>query len=764
MKVARLFTLVLFFFALQLSSQSNSANQWVVPNESMIPKTGVRQIIPQKYRLVELNNQNFKAILFSAPSDKRTKIEQSNCIISLPLPDGSFQAYKVIESYVMCEALAAGFPNIKTFSVKGIDDPFAYGKLDWNEFGFHAMIASPQGDYFIDPYSTENTRDYISYYTAGFIKTAEDRVPENAAFETIQTQHKGAILSKKNAQAATICVGAQLRTYRLAVACTGEYAVAATASATPTKAQTLSKIVTTINRVDGVYQKELAIHLLLVATETNVIFANAVTDPFGAGVDANGVALLNRSQPVIDSLIGNNNYDVGHTFSTGGGGIANVGCVCIAGDKAHGITGSKSPVGDPYDIDYVAHEMGHQFGGNHTFNANTDNCGGGNRYAPIAVEPGSGVTIMAYAGICGINNLANNSIPYFHTMSYDEIVYFTQSGAGNNCPLVAASGNQAPVVNGAGNYIIPKSTPFALTGSAVDPDGDPLVYSWEEVDAGNGAGDNWNSGQRPYFRSYAPVATATRLFPNAQVANSGTFTTTMGEYLPTSAQTLNFRLTARDNKIGGGGVCYAASSITVANAGPFRVAYPNDLGIAWGTGTQRSILWDVNNTNLPPVGCDSIQILLSTNNGNTYSVLVNSSPNYGSQLITVPTVTTIITTCRIKIVGRGGVFYDVSDNRFTITTDVTVGMNHVSANNALVLEAWPNPAEEQVTIAANHLDPESVTKLSVSNLIGETVFFTTFTKCSDLKETINLNEFPKGIYFLKIQNGSNESVLKVVKP
>jgi len=352
------------------------------------------------------------------------------------------------------------------------------------------------------------------------------------------------------------------------VACTGEYAVAATGSATPTMAQTLAKIITSVNRVDGVYETEVAVRLVLVATETLVVFTNASTDPFNGNNNAS--TLIGESQSVISSTIGSANYDIGHTFSTGGGGLAGLGVVCINSQKASGITGSPNPVGDPYDIDYVAHEIGHQFAGNHTFNATTSSCGGGNRNASTAVEPGSGVTIMAYAGICGsTNDLAPNSIAYFHAISYDEIVNFTNLNNGNSCAATTSTGNQPPVVTGSGNYFVPKSTPFILTGSATDPDGDALTYSWEETEVGTAG--NWNANVKPYFRSYNPVTVPSRLFPIASVVLSGNYASVKGEFVPTSAQNLQFRLTARDNKMGGGGVCYAINTVSVTNAGPLSV-------------------------------------------------------------------------------------------------------------------------------------------------------------------------------------------------
>ncbi len=549
-----------------------------------------------------------------------------------------------------------------------------------------------------------------------------------------------------------------MRTYRLAVACTGEYAVAATGSATPTMAQTLAKIITSVNRVDGVYETEVAVRLVLVATETMVVFTTASTDPFNGNNNAN--VLIGESQSVISSTIGSANYDIGHTFSTGGGGLAGLGVVCINSQKASGITGSPNPVGDPYDIDYVAHEIGHQFAGNHTFNATTSSCGGGNRNASTAVEPGSGVTIMAYAGICGsTNDLAPNSIAYFHAISYDEIVNFTNLNNGNSCAATTSTGNQPPVVTGSGNYIVPKSTPFILTGSATDPDGDALTYSWEETEVGTAG--NWNANVKPYFRSYNPVTVPSRLFPIASVVLSGNYASVKGEFVPTSAQNLQFRLTARDNKMGGGGVCYAINTVSVTNAGPLSVTYPNVPGIIWAIGSQQTVTWDVNGTDLTPISCDSVRVLISYNSGSTYSVLLNSTPNDGSELIAVPTLSNSITTCRIKVESKGNIFYDISNNNFTI--DINVGIKSQSQNNAVGLSVWPNPFNNQFNLSALNLNSESATQLKIVDVLGKVILQSTYTKKTELHETIDLTNYSQGVYFITLINNNKQAAYRVVK-
>ena len=427
------FTLVAILFgSIAVQAQSDKA-LWTLTDEKNIVISGKREIVPDKYNTVHLDLNGLKQLLSQVPSDNNTLIKNSTGVISLPMPDGSFEKFKIVESPVMAEPLQISYPNIRTYSVHGIDDIYASGKLDLTEYGFHGMIRSPKGTVFIDPYCRNNTADYISYYTFNFTKPEKDRMVE------IGVLGNETVAQKALSPTAMICSGANLRTYRLAIACTKEYAVAATGSATPTTAQTLAKVVTSVNRVDGVYETEAAIKLVLVPTTTLVLFTSATGSGFTTSDNSNATSLIGKSQSVITATVGSANFDIGHTFSTGGGGLANLGCVCTTNSKASGITGSPSPVGDAYDIDYVAHEMGHQFGGNHTFNNSSLGSCAGNRNASTSVEPGSGITIMAYAGICGTDNLASHSIAYFHSVSFDEIMAYSNTGNGNSCPVKTAN-------------------------------------------------------------------------------------------------------------------------------------------------------------------------------------------------------------------------------------------------------------------------------------------------------------------------------------
>ena len=697
---------------------------------------GKRLIVPEKYKSVVLDTYGMQAYLKTLISEPRLAAKKNASIIELPMPDGGRAKYRIWESPVMEPALAARFTAIKTYAGQGIDDPTATVKIDFTEMGFHAMVLSDiTGNIFIDPYRQHDLKNYIVYYK----KELQEKDPfkELGVIASTDTQRPGA----GNRPMAGPCVGTQLRSYRLAIACTGEYAIAVAGNGA-TVAQVLSHIVTSINRVDGIYEKELSISLNLVANNNLVVFVDPATDPFTANDD--GQALLDESQTVITSNIGAANYDIGHTFSTGAGGIAQVGVTC-GGSKARGVTGLPNPTGDAYDVDYVAHEMGHQFDASHPFNATTGSCGGGNRNGSTAVEPGSGVTIMAYAGICDASNdLAQNSIPYFHGVSMDEINTYTTSGNGATCGTVTATGNIIPIVNAGNSYTIPKSTPFVLSGSGTDGNGDALTYSWEEMDTGP-AGD-WNTptGNAPLFRSFAPVNIPERYFPKLsdQINN----TTTIGEILPSYGRSMNFRLTARDNRAGGGGVCFDETTVTVAAnsgalvVGPFVVTIPSATGISWSGGSTHTVTWNVANTNIAPVSCANVSIRLSIDGGLTFPdslILLASTPNDGSQTITVPDIVT--SKARIRVMGVGNIFYDMSNNNFTITIPQT-GFDFTAPAEAAKVTC-ADPSSTSVTLGTESvLGYTTPINLSASgNPPGTTVSFSTTTVIPGSSVQVTLN-------------------------
>jgi hypothetical protein len=744
----RLLFVILLFVEFLFSSYSFAQNSyWSFTDEQSIKNKGEQPIRPKKYLIASLNGDDLKNYLFSLPIEFSSVRNSKNEII-LPLPDGTFERFKVAEYKMMENDLASSFSQIKTFNVQSIDNPLNFGKLDWTEFGFHAFLRTVKGDVFIDPMFRNNLNDYIVYYTSDFEKDEKYKLPEVGVLKIENNPNQN-----NYERSQQYCAGGNIHIFRAAIACTGEYAQAATGLTTPTTAQILSAIVTSINRINMIYETEVAISLILVNNQHLLLFSNPATDPFNGNNDP-GV-LIGESQQVIDNIIGNSSYDIGHTVSTGGGGLAYLGAVCVFSWKAGGVTGLPYPVGDPFDVDYLAHEIGHQFSGNHTFNE----CGG-NENPATQVEPGSGVTIMGYAGLCGINDLASNSIAYFHHITFSEMRAFVSQTGTSNCAQIQITGNNPPQITSvSNNYYIPYSTPFILTGSATDANGDELTYQWEENDIGFGG--NWNSGDAPYFRSYAPSISPERIFPSWPQVLSGNYTGVIGEYLPEYDQTLNFVFRVRDNVAGGGGICATDVVVNVANVGPFRITYPSAANITWQSFTNQTIVWNVNGTNNSPVSCSHVNILISYDGGNTFTTLLANTPNDGSQSVMVPSVANTITTCRIKVEANGNIFFDVSKNNFTIIPG-TLSISEVAQNN-IDFVVYPNPFSKEFYVNAVNLMNEKSFNINVFNSIGECVLSTFKNLDQQASVKVDMDDLSKGIYIVEIKSDDVVKFFKVIK-
>ena len=653
-----LLALVLLNGATSAASPTNQSADgvWADIAENDIQVQGQRLIIPETYRTVTADLTALAANLAQAPMEFTAAAENNQVTITLPLPDGRYGDYYLYESPVMHPDLAAKFPEIKTYIVKGVEDVYASGRVDLTPHGFHAMVYSPGATFYIDPYSQRDTANYISYYKADFSRDEDDLMKELPPIgDSTPPDVQGGITT-----------GPTLRTHRLALATTGEYSIFHGG----TVPDVMAELVTAVNRVTGIYEREVAVRMELIANNDDIIYLNPATDPY---TNNSGGAMLGENQANLDAVIGTANYDIGHVFSTGGGGVAFLNAVCNAGTKARGVTGLTNPVGDPFYVDYVAHEMGHQYGGNHTFNGNAGACSGANRNPSTAYEPGSGSTIQAYAGICGDQDLQNNSDDYFHTISFQEMATFTQSGGGSTCGTTTATGNNPPSVDaGTGGFFIPINTPFILTGSATDPDADPLTYNWEQFDLGPAGHPNNPVGNAPIFRSFDALMTPTRVFPMlSDIVNN---TQTIGEILPSYTRDLTFRLTARDNHVSpsAGGVAFDTIAFDVTDtAGPFEVVSPNDLGgTTWPVGATREVTWDVANTDVAPVNCTNVDIDLSTDGGFTAPIsLASNTPNDGSALVLVPNNPTA--TARVWVSCSNNIFFDMSDENFTIANQGT---------------------------------------------------------------------------------------------
>ncbi|RXR21179.1 T9SS type A sorting domain-containing protein [Flavobacterium amnicola] len=622
---------------------------------------------PEKFELFSLNFPALRASLLSAPLD--TSGMTSTTVVAFPDYRGKISNYVIYEAPVMEKGLSDKYPDIKSYVGKGIDDPSATIRFSTSLFGLHLMMTSGEaGTYYIDT-QTKDLNNYIVYSRNDIRNsrtfTCEVEAGPEGMINTIDIPTQRA-------------TDGRFRQYRLAMACTIEYA-AYHVNASPQvevtdaekKATVLAAMNVTMTRVNGIYEKDMSLRMNLVANNDLVIFINS--DSFS---NATATSLINESQTVIDANIGSANYDIGHTVSTGGGGLAQLNSPCTA-NKARGITGSPAPVGDPYDVDYVAHEMGHQFGGPHTFSGTGGSCTG-NGSAANAVEPGSGSTIMAYAGIC-TNNVQPNSDPYFHAVSIASMTAF-MTGTGN-CAANALNNNNVPVIAALSNYSIPNGTAFVLTGSATDPDaGAALTYCWEQTNAASGTNlPTSTQTTGPIYRSLNPSTSPKRYFPKFSDVLNGNLSSGW-EVTPTVARTINFALVVRDNQVPTGGQTARANmTVTTTANGPFTVTAPAS-GASWNTNSAQTITWNVANTTAAPISTANVNILLSTDNGVTFSTLLANTPNDGTQVVTMPAVPAV--NCRILIEAVGNIFYAVSPN-FSIGYTVTTTCNTYTDSTAL---------------------------------------------------------------------------------
>ncbi|MGH9944327.1 MAG: reprolysin-like metallopeptidase, partial [Pyrinomonadaceae bacterium] len=659
--------------------QASEDGLWRESGQRVVPAAGPseRQGAPDSYRPLSLDGVALAKLLRRAPLEgtaAAAAARDTRVFMSLPLPDGSFARFRIVESPIMEPALAARFPDIKTYSGQGVDDPSMSARFDWTPTGLHAIVLAPGGTAYVEPDPGKETNLYRAYYQrdlAATDTTFQCDATEPAPSASAADHPAAAKHSHQHEPSPRVVSGQTLRTYRLAVAATAEYT---NTYGGGTVAGALSAITTTINLVNAIYQREVGVRLVLVANEDSVIFTDAVTDGYTSD---NVGAMLNENQARLDQIIGSANYDIGHVFDgrrLSGGfsfqGVAAIGAVCVNGRKGRGATALRSVQPSSIFAYYiVAHEIGHQFSATHTFNGMTPGCGG-QRTASTAYEPGSGSTIMAYRFNCGAEDLRSNDT-YFHNASLEQIVNYTTNGNGA-CATQTPTGNNAPNVDAGPVYTIPQGTPFTLNAAGSDPEGDALTYCWEQFDLGAPGPPNTDDGSRPIFRSFAPTAESARTFP--RLFDVLFNRTTFGESLPTTTRTLNFRVTARDNRADGGGIASDATQINVrADSGPFVVTQPAS-GFSFPGNSAQSVMWNVANTAGAPVGAASVRISLSTDDGNTFPVvLADNTPNDGAETVTLPDTTTFA--ARVKVEAVGNVFFNISDAFRIMSTPCTFTIN-----------------------------------------------------------------------------------------
>lgn len=723
---------ILFFLFVQ-TSLSAQANIWQNATVDQLNTEEERLIVPNKFRAYLVDTTALKNQLYPAVHERTTSPAQSSNLITLPTPDGEWETFRIVAYDMMQPQLQQTWWYIKTWRGVSTRNPGVTIRLDWTSRGFHAMVLERGNTWFIDPYFW-NQRDYYQvYYKKHYPAPTE-------VFECLTVSER----EEENTGSGIMRAGdCQLREYRLALACTGEYADFHGG----TTNEAASAMATSLNRVNGVYEMDLAIRLVLVANNNSLIYLDGATDPYSNG---NGSAMLGQNQTTCDDVIGTANYDIGHVYSTGGGGVAYLRSPCRSDRKAGGVTGQSTPVGDPFDIDYVAHEMGHQFGGNHTQN---NNC---NR-SSASMEPGSASTIMGYAGICA-PNVQSNSDAYYHGRNIQEIADYMETGNGNTCANIIDMSNTAPTIIAQQDYDIPGGTPFVLTGNATDPNGDDLFYCWEQYD--NEAGEEMppepTNTQGPMFRSFFPTAAPERYFPRLSDLVDNIDPT--WETLPETDRDMDFRVTVRD--FDGTYGCTTEDNITLsvdASAGPFLVTNPN-TNITWTENTQATIEWDVAGTSSAPISCSNVDLLLSYDGGLSYPVtLLSNTTNDGSQLINVPSGTT--TTARVMVRCADNVFFDISNTDFIIDNAAAPNYTITYDDGSLTACAGSNNALDFVVNTSSINGYDDPLSLSATNIpLGVIVNFSANPINPGDNVTVTLSNFTNllsGNYSITVVSSSS---------
>lgn len=732
MKKSLLFAALLGLSSLITAQTASFFNS--VP-ESAVSRSSAQEriIVPNNYKTVQLDLDGFSQSVQAAQS--RLNSRSATITAQFPKLDGGLESYTIYDSEVMHPDLQAKYPNIRSYFGISQENPLNKVYFTITSQGFRGLIRGEKTIY-IDPYSKGDMSNYIIYERNQLKRDATDDwrcYADDLAENTIEKSSSD--ISNRNFQDGI------LRRYEIAIACTSEYTAYhndGNNANGDARADALAAMVVTVARVNTVYEQDLAMTFQIVPRNDELIYFNGVSVGPNANGDPydnyDGGQMLGVNTGNITGRIGSGSYDIGHVFSTGGGGIAGTSPCDDGGGKGRGVTGIVTPEFDPFDIDYVSHEIGHQFSAGHTYY----NACFGSKVAED-YETGSASTIMGYAGIC-VPNVQENSDAYFHASSIERITNSVLGNGGlpqDTCDEEINIANDAPTAIAGSNYTIPISTPFILDATGTtDPNGDILTYCWEQYDndgtfpqppqATNAGG--------PVFRTLFPTTDPARTFPNLEaVINNETPT---WEVLPSVARSMNFRLTVRDNNPLGGQTDQSNSVITVSGTrGPFLVSYPNAASITWYAGNTETVTWDVNNTAALSA---NVNILLSTDGGYTYPVtLASGVPNDGSQDITVPN--NIGSSNRIKIEAASNIFFDLSNQDFEIKAgtwefatgapiqnvcqgdDATYFINFTPApgyTDNVTFSASGNPSGTAVNFSPASTNTAGLITMTVSNTTG----------------------------------------------
>ncbi len=607
---------------------------------------------PNDYKSLKLNRNYFLSIVKTAPERKRTN--RSSRTISLPVNNRQFEVFEVFEASNFSTKLHQKFPLITSYIAKSTTSDKT-ARLSYSKYnGLHAYITTNEGTLIVKPIN-DKTDDYGFFYKKNAV------VKSKFECSTIEQAKKN--FQNKSYQLNSLNDG-YLRKYRVAIAASAEYTnfflTGSETTVEEKKATVLAAINNSLTRINGIFERDFGVTMELVDNNDQLIFFNANTDPFSTG------NYNNQLQVTLDNTIGTDNYDVGHLYVRDTaiyGNAGCIGCVCTEGAKGSAFTAHTDPSSDHFYM-IASHEFGHQFGGYHV--QSSSSCRSG---LNSEVEPGSGSTIMGYAGICS-PNVQENPDDYFNYVDIRDVIEWTRNGS--SCTELIPTGNNDPTVDAGQDFIIPISTAFILTGNADDiDDNTSLTYCWEQNNPENPTSSNfpqsnWVLG--PLFRSKAPTNSPIRYIPQLEDVLNGNLTPTW-EVLPSVARTLDFALTVRDNATSGPKTASDLMTVTVVdNGGAFTVTSQKNK-TNWNVGQIKTITWDVAGTNQAPINAENVDVLLSLDGGFTFPhTLVSNAPNNGLANIIVPSLPEGTDQGRIMIRPTNNIFYAVNAANIAIRT------------------------------------------------------------------------------------------------
>jgi hypothetical protein len=634
---------------------------------------------------------DFSLDRFAAALPKGTRAAAREVL--LPTPQGGFARFSVRQTSLLAPDVAKANPSVRTYRATGIDDPRAVAQFDLSVNGFHATVLSPGGAWSVSPvveYSPDvraGRGEYASYFHAHLPVDTHELICDLEHEEDEDHGHG----PESGPDAPT---GPTHTVMRIAVAGNGEW----TAEAGGTAASGFATIVSAVNAADLLYTKEFNVGFTLVSGN-NIVYTNAATDPYN---NASASTMLSQNQTNLDAVVGSANYDIGHVFTRSGGGVANLGVVGEPGAKARGVSGN-SPTTSAFQPTFW-HEMGHQFGGAHTWNHSNAEYSG-QRTASSAYEPGPGSTILSYGGFSFFpGNFVAMRDNYFHARSLEQISNYVAGDTwGSITGTRTSTGNVAPTVSAGPNRTIPTRTPFELTGSATGSAA--MNYTWEQYDLGDEDPIGIDDGNGPLMRSRPATTGALRTFP--ELADILANRSDADETLPQVARTtdpLTFRLTARD---GLGGVNFDAVEVTVVDTGAaFAITNHNGTGTSWDIGSTQTLTWNVAGTTAPQFNAALVSVYLSYDNGATWTAVVTGTPNDGSAEFQIPASAPTTSAARVKVKPDGNVFFDINNAAVAIQPDTV-----------LEVESFTFDFETSHTVGLRFGEPIDVATLSLGDLV-----------------------------------------------